>query len=120
MLVTRCRNAPLFDPAQATVVVPLDGSGFAEAALPTAVEFVGPAGQIVLVSVVEPPDHVQRDEFGRIIGYLDQQEESLTRELRDYLADVKTRLVHEYPVAARERRRACWHSVQRDRRRGGQ
>src|SRR6266545_3904546 len=66
--------------ARARVVVPLDGSEFATAALSTAVELVGSEGELVLVSVVEPPDEVIRDERGRIRVYLDQQEEAISRE----------------------------------------
>ncbi len=88
---------PHFDPAQARVVVPLDGSDFAEAALPTAVELIGAGGEVVLVRVVEPPDHVERDELGRVRVYLDQQEEAVTREARDYLHTIATQLVDKAP-----------------------
>ncbi len=88
---------PPFDPAQARVVVPLDGSDFAETALPTAVELIGAGGEVVLVSVVEPPDHVERDELGRVRVYLDQQEEAVTREARDYLHTIATQLVDKAP-----------------------
>jgi nucleotide-binding universal stress UspA family protein len=86
-----------FDPGRARVVVPLDGSPFAEASLATAVELVGPNGELVLVTVVEPPDKVLRDEFGRTISYLDQQEEALSREARDYLHMIVARLANTYP-----------------------
>src|SRR6266542_5385338 len=83
--------------ARARVVVPLDGSEFATAALSTAVELVGSEGELVLVSVVEPPDEVIRDEIGRIRVYLDQQEEALTRDARDYLHFTATQLVEKNP-----------------------
>jgi len=86
-----------FDPAHARVIVPLDGSDFARAALPTAVELVGSSGELVLVSVVEPPDHVEHDEVGRVVAYLDQQEEAHTREARDYLHWVARQMVEKYP-----------------------
>jgi nucleotide-binding universal stress UspA family protein len=89
--------APPFDPAHARVIVPLDGSDFAPAALPTAVELVGPSGELVLVSVVESSEEVVRDEFGRIREYLDQQEEALTSDARDYLHDVADQLVEKHP-----------------------
>ena len=86
-----------FNPARARVVVPLDGSEFAKAALSTALELVGSEGELVLVSVVEPPDEVIRDEIGRIRVYLDQQEEALTRDARDYLHFTATQLVEKNP-----------------------
>ncbi len=89
-------HAP-FDPARARVIVPLDGSPFAKAALPTAVELVGSTGELVLVTVVEPPDEVVRDEVGRIRVYLDQQEEALTRDARDYLHAIAAQLADRNP-----------------------
>jgi nucleotide-binding universal stress UspA family protein len=85
-----------FDPAHARVIVPLDGSDFADAALPTAVELVGSSGELVLVSVVESSEEVVRDEFGRIREYLDQQEEALTGEARDYLHTIAGQLVEKH------------------------
>jgi nucleotide-binding universal stress UspA family protein len=74
-----------FDPPSARILVPLDGSSFAAAALPIAVEMLGIAGELVLVTVVFPPDHVERDEFGRVRAYLDQQEDAAKREAQNYL-----------------------------------
>jgi nucleotide-binding universal stress UspA family protein len=88
---------PPFDPARARVIVPLDGSEFAKTALPLAAELLGAQGELVLVSVVEPPDEVVRDEAGRIRIYLDQQEEALSREARDYLHAVAAELTEKNP-----------------------
>ena len=88
---------PPFDPSTARAVVPVDGSAFAEAALETAADLVGTAGELVLVSVVEPPDHLERDENGRVLAYLDQQEEARTREARGYLSRLTAELVQRYP-----------------------
>jgi nucleotide-binding universal stress UspA family protein len=85
------------DATHARVVVPLDGSEFAKAALSTAVELVGSGGELVLVSVVEPPHDVVRDQIGHVRIYLDQQEEALTRDARDYLHFHAQRLVQEHP-----------------------
>jgi nucleotide-binding universal stress UspA family protein len=85
------------DPVSARIVVPLDGSPLAEQALPTALEMVGIAGELVLVSVVAPPKHVLTDEAGHVRSYLDQQEDSLTREARDYLHGVAARLKKSQP-----------------------
>ena len=70
-------SAP-FDPVAARLMVPLDGSSLAEAALSTAVEFLGPAGELVLASVVDAQGG----------------EEAETRE---YLNGVARRLRHENP-----------------------
>ena len=85
------------DPMSARILVPLDGSEFAEAALPVALQMLGAAGELVLVSVVAPPDHVERDDHGRVRAYLDQQEESFKREAFDYLREVLVRLKEREP-----------------------
>jgi nucleotide-binding universal stress UspA family protein len=84
--------APPFDSASARIMVPLDGSAFAEAALPLALEIVGATGEVVLTTVVTAPDHVEREEHGRVRAYLDQQEEAVRREALDYLRRVETQL----------------------------
>src|SRR5207248_11590195 len=89
--------APPFDTTKATVAVPLDGSDFAETALPTAMELIGTGGELVLVTVVEPPQQLLRDDFGNVVAYLDQQEESVTREARNYLAGVQAKVLKKYP-----------------------
>lgn len=84
--------APAFDPATVRVVVPLDGSTLSEAALPAALDMLGTAGELVLVSVVAPPDHVERDATGRARAYLDQQEEAAKRLAQEYLRTTAARL----------------------------
>jgi nucleotide-binding universal stress UspA family protein len=86
-----------FEPAAARLLVPLDGSSFDEPALRTAVQALGAWGEITLVQVVEPPDHVERDDNGRPIAYLDQQEEARTRDARDYLNSIARDLRHQVP-----------------------
>src|ERR1051325_2294008 len=49
MVSARC------DPRVARVLLPLDGSDSAEAALPVALEFIGPTGELILVTVAAPP-----------------------------------------------------------------
>jgi nucleotide-binding universal stress UspA family protein len=75
-------------------MVPLDGSSLAEAALPSALDMLSDEGELVLVCVVAPPDHVERDATGRARAYLDQQEEAAERAAHTYLRDVIVRL-HE-------------------------
>lgn len=81
--------APVFSPATARLLVPQDGSEFDEPALQAALDLVGRRGELVLVTVVEPPHHVELDSTRRhVLAYLDQQEEARTREARDYLSSV--------------------------------
>jgi nucleotide-binding universal stress UspA family protein len=79
---------PPFDPTTARILVPLDGSTFAEAAVYVARQMLGMAGELVLTTVARAPEHVERDESGHVRAYLDQQEESLTREAHAYLHQV--------------------------------
>jgi nucleotide-binding universal stress UspA family protein len=90
------QDAVPFDPTSACLLVPLDGSAFAEAAVPTAVDVLGPNGELVLVRVVAPADHVVRDDRGQVIAYLDQMQEHLEREASDYLYSVVRQLVREH------------------------
>jgi nucleotide-binding universal stress UspA family protein len=81
--------APGFSPLSARLLVPQDGSPFDGAARDAALDMLGPRGEIVLVAVVAPPEHVEMDATGRhVLAYLDEQEEALTREARVYLAAV--------------------------------
>src|SRR5437879_3275621 len=89
--------APPFDSASARIMVPLDGSAFAETALTAALEIVGAAGELVLSSVAAAPDHVERDDQGRVRAYLDQQEEASRRETLDYLRQVEAQLKWQRP-----------------------
>jgi nucleotide-binding universal stress UspA family protein len=79
---------PPFDPTTARILVPLDGSTFSEAAVYVARQMLGIAGELLLTTVARPPEHVERDESGHVRAYLDQQEESLTREAHAYLHQV--------------------------------
>jgi len=89
--------APPFNPASARIMVPLDGSAFAESALPVALEIIGRAGELVLSSVAEEPDHVERDDRGRVLAYLDQQEEAVKRDTQDYLRRIEAQLKRQRP-----------------------
>jgi nucleotide-binding universal stress UspA family protein len=86
-----------FDPPSARILVPLDGSAFSEAALPVAVEMLGIAGELVLVNVVTPPDHVERDDSGRVRVYLDQLEDAARREALNYLDMIRRQLQARNP-----------------------
>ena len=41
----------------------------------TALEMIGPRGQLVLLTVIQVPEQIRVDEVGRIMAYLDQQVE---------------------------------------------
>jgi nucleotide-binding universal stress UspA family protein len=81
--------APPFSPERARLLVPQNESEFDAPAVQAAVNMLGFHGQIVLVTVVAPPEHVIFDESGRhVLAYLDQQEEVLMRKAREYLTEV--------------------------------
>ena len=80
-----------------SILVPLDGSTFSESALPFAVELLDASGELVLVSVAAPPDHVEFDDNGRPRAFLDQQEEALKRDAFDYLRRIVAQLTQTDP-----------------------
>jgi len=81
-------------PAAPRVLVPLDGSPLSESALAPAIDYLGAhaGGALLLATVVAEPDHVERDEQGRVLAYLDQQEDALRRGAREYLEGVAARV----------------------------
>jgi nucleotide-binding universal stress UspA family protein len=80
---------PLFSPERARLLVPQNASEYDAPARQAAVDMLGFHGQIVLMTVVAPPEHVIFDESGRhALAYLDQQEEVLARKAREYLNGV--------------------------------
>ncbi len=75
------------------LLVPLDGSPFAEAALPVAaVAAATLGGTIALVRAVPVPDQVQTNDQGQIVSYVDQEVNALEREAAQYLRAVAGRL----------------------------
>jgi nucleotide-binding universal stress UspA family protein len=74
-----------FSPYNARVLVPQDGSANDAPALEAALEMLGDEGEIVLVGVVPPAEQVAYDKDGRVLAYLDQQEDARRVEARDYL-----------------------------------
>jgi len=89
--------SPPFDLSSARILVPLDGSSRSEAAVPVAATMLGIAGELVLMTVVEPPERVHRDESGRVIAYLDQQEETVRQTALDYLTGVAAAVKKDNP-----------------------
>jgi len=84
--------SPTFSPKSARVLVTQDGSEFDAAAVDAAIKLVGPEGEIILVSVIPPPERVTRDEVGHVIAYLDQQEESDKLQAREYLTTIAVQM----------------------------
>lgn len=81
-------TVPHFAPDDARLLVPLDFSTNDSAALLAAVALLGSRGEIVLVNVVAPAEHVERNEAGHVVAYLDQQDEAHTASARDHLEHV--------------------------------
>jgi nucleotide-binding universal stress UspA family protein len=86
------QSAPPLAPYNARLLVPQDGSAYDAPALQAALEILGLRGEIVLVTVIPPAEHVVRDEFGRVLAYLDQQEEADRTRARDYLSTIASGL----------------------------
>ena len=81
------------------LLVPLDGSAFAEAALPTAAALADDLGaDLVLTRVDSPPRGVQHTDDGRVIAYVDQQEAQLEFTDRTYLAEIAGRVNSTAPA----------------------
>lgn len=77
------------------ILVPLDGSPFAESTLPHAAALAGKfACQITLVTVFEPP-YVYQAHLNGDDGVLDDIHQGAIRQASDYLEEVKSRLVAE-------------------------
>ncbi len=79
-------------PDHPRLLVPLDGSEFAEAALPIAESLaMALRGSLLLLRVVRLPE-APLTEDGMVIAYVDQELERLRAEAKDYLAQVARRL----------------------------
>jgi nucleotide-binding universal stress UspA family protein len=87
------------------VLVPLDGSAFAEAALPIAAGLADDVGaELVLIRVQPRPADVIKTEAGLVLSYVDQQEAGLVSEATDYLNMVAGGLLERWlgvPVSTR-------------------
>ncbi len=80
------------------LVVPLDGSPFAEAALEPAAQLaIDLNGELELVRVAERLDDAAADQGGNIVGYVDQLEDTLRTRCLDYLDHVRRRLAEQWP-----------------------
>ncbi len=86
-----------FSPDSARVLVPQDGSVNDAAAVQAAVPILGPGGELILVSVIAPPEHVAYDDFGHVRAYLDQLEEADRVRARQYLNGIAVDLRQRIP-----------------------
>jgi nucleotide-binding universal stress UspA family protein len=86
-----------FDVGTARILLPLDGSALSETAVPVAASMLGIAGELVLVTVVELPEHVKRDDYGNVIAYVDQQEGVVRQQGLDYLRGIARTITASAP-----------------------
>ena len=92
------RQRELLLQGQPRLVVPLDGSVLAESALPVGAALADDiGGQLVLTRVQPDPKDVLKDEDGRVLAYVDQQEDSLISAATDYLKGVAGELAAQFP-----------------------
>ena len=88
-----------FDVAAPRVLVPLDGSTLAEAALEPAGKLLERGGELVLLGVVEFPKDVLIAGHGRVLAYIDQQVDARTFATLEWLNGVAHKLRDQYPHA---------------------
>ena len=83
---------------QPTLLVPLDGSTFAESALEPAAGLAEDLGaELVLVRVEHASTGVLRDEYGRTIAYLDELEDRTEQLAGDYLGQLASGARRRWP-----------------------
>jgi len=91
------RREPLLSD-QPTLLVPLDGSTFAESAIePAAALAEDLSAELVLLRVEHEATEVWRDEYGRAIAYLDEQEARARQLASDYLDQVVDSARKQWP-----------------------
>ncbi len=84
----------------ATIVLPLDGSEFSEAAMPVAGRLAQEMGaRVVLLHVFQRPEAALRDETGAVIAYIDQIEADRRQDGLVYLRGIAAKLMEHYKVA---------------------
>jgi nucleotide-binding universal stress UspA family protein len=80
------------------LVVPLDGSPFAEEALPEAADLAHKlGGEIVLVQALAWPEHALTGTDGRVAAYIDEQVASARADATRYLESVRAWLLAQRP-----------------------
>jgi nucleotide-binding universal stress UspA family protein len=90
---------PAFDPAAPRVLLALDGSDFAQSALPAALELAGLGGELILCRVVPAPITVVESPDGSMV-YADEPEPSELQLAHDELETIAGRLRQTHPERA--------------------
>jgi nucleotide-binding universal stress UspA family protein len=102
ILLTRAWHAE--QPARAAaeyerLIVPLDGSPFAEAVLPLAGKLAATIdAELVLVWVISLPQEAQYTENGQVVRFIDQELEVLQSDAQRYLAQIERRIREQHPT----------------------
>ncbi len=80
-----------------TILVPLDGSAFGEAALPAAAKIAHDArARLLLFQAIKPVDKPSLREDGQVLAYIDEVEATERQEALHYLHSVQDRVVREF------------------------
>jgi nucleotide-binding universal stress UspA family protein len=83
------------------LLVPLDGSRFAEAAVPVAAELAARIGaELVLMAAVFPPSAVRDGRTGQLVRTVDQDLEDLQTDARRYLAGIERGVRERLPTVS--------------------
>jgi nucleotide-binding universal stress UspA family protein len=90
-------GATAFDPAAPRVLLALDGSDFAQAALPAALELLGRSGELILCRVVASPVAVVPNPEGSTLVFVDEPEEAAIQSARAALDRVAGELREAHP-----------------------
>jgi nucleotide-binding universal stress UspA family protein len=87
-----------FEPTELRALVALDGSNFAESALPAAIDLTGRSGELILCRVVPSQvTVVDAVDGSSILAYVEQPDEATLQPVRDELDELAVRLSQEQP-----------------------
>lgn len=82
-----------------TILVPLDGTEFGEAAIPAAAKLAHDAhARLLLFQAIKPVDKPSLKEDGTVLAYVDEVETTERQEALHYLHEVQDRVVSEFGV----------------------
>ena len=82
-----------------TILVPLDGTDFGEAALPAAAKLAHDAhARLLLFQAIKPVDKPSLKEDGTVLAYVDEVEAAERQEALQYLHEIQDRVVREFGV----------------------
>jgi nucleotide-binding universal stress UspA family protein len=93
-------GVPAFGTAAPRVLLALDGSDFAQSALPAALDLTGLGGELILCRVVPAPITVVESPDGSTMVYADEPEPSELQSARDELETIAGRLRQTHPECA--------------------